>query len=243
MKEIYQTLFRTYEYFLDLILPRSCAGCRRAREAFCELCQTKSFQKYFGCLICGARNQTGSFCTGSCRKKTPLSIKRVYWAGRYDDELKDAIWQLKYKKRREIAEPLGTMLAQKFLLTKYAAEPNNCCIIAIPLHENRERERGFNQAKCIAESFVQKTSIPIAYNVLLKTKETAPQVHTRDRKERQKNLEGAFSVNPKAFEACRDKTIILVDDVATTGATLFHASSALAEAGAKNIIGLVVAHG
>lgn len=243
MPKFYRTLRWTYDFVLDFFIPRFCAGCRRGHEAFCMSCQNRSYQKYAGCLVCGSRNQTGTFCTGTCRRKTPRVLKKAYWAGRYEDELKDAIWQLKYKKRNELAKPLGKLIARKFENREKGFNPEQYCIIPIPLHPVKEQERGFNQAEYIANSFSQETGIALVKNALIKTINTNPQAKTLHRAERIKNLEHAFSANMDVRQLYSNKIVILIDDVATTGATLFDASRALAEAGAENIIGLVVAHG
>ena len=79
--------------------------------------------------------------------------------------------------------------------------------------------------------------------MLIKIKETPAQVEVKDKEKRIKNLEGAFSVTENVLSFTKYKTIILIDDVATTGATLIHAARALEKSGAQKIIGLVVAHG
>lgn len=231
---------------LNLILPRSCAGCQKTNESFCENCQALSFKTGAQCLICGQRNNSGIFCK-NCRPQGS-ALKNVLWAGRYDGALREAVRQLKYAKRKELAEPLAKMLVKKF----YEIHPhtnNNFLVIPVPLHFKKEHERGFNQAAKIAKIFSKITGLEIRGNLLEKIKETPAQVEVKDKEKRIKNLEGAFEVklpplNPLLTKEGKGKvTIILIDDVATTGATLIHASRALEKSGAKKIIGLVVAHG
>lgn len=187
---------------------------------------------------------TGTFCAGNCRKQTPIVLKKVYWAGRYDDVLKKAIGQLKYKKQTALAVPLGKLLAKKFAAYFDNFDPNDFSIVPIPLHPAKENERGFNQAELIACSFANKTGIKIKTGVLKKIINTKAQAKIADKNERIKNLENAFAVdNDNSLTSIIHTTVILVDDVSTTGATLFHASKALSAAGIKNIVGTVVAHG
>ncbi|MDP2668721.1 MAG: double zinc ribbon domain-containing protein [bacterium] len=297
-----------FQKILDFLIPRRCAGCGEADEAFCAICRKASFQKGAGCLLCGFRNNTGEFCS-DCRRKRksdfplevglPNSLKSVLWAGRYDGELKKAIWELKYGKRREIAKPLAGMMAEKFFEviggslpsqqfarhgyfsakkflvlapsrsqgpekympstkfrdsgTKPSALPNFLAI-PIPLHFKRQYERGFNQAELLAREFSKITGIAMRNDILKKIKETPAQVEVQNKELRLKNLENAFEVSlpPHRPSLLRrgaeggvvlEKTIILIDDVSTTGATLMHAATALKNAGAKEIVGFVVAHG
>lgn len=232
---------------LSLILPRNCASCGRTNETFCESCKADSYKNGAQCLICGFRNNDGRFCA-EC---APGNIKRVLWAGRYDGALKEAIWQFKYQKRKELARPLAEMLWKKFL--EKCSPQADYVIVPIPLHFKKEHERGFNQAELLAKEFSKLSNFPLLTRSLLKIKETPAQVAVENKELRIKNLEGAFEVrsnNPPKPPYFKGGTIILIDDVSTTGATLIHASRALAntglpasKAGAKNIIGLVVAHG
>ena len=112
-------------------------------------------------------------------------------------------------------------------------------IIPIPLSKKRLRERGFNQAELIANLLAEKMSVKIACNILEKIKHTETQVKVKNRENRLKNLKGRFKVShPRLL---KEKTIILVDDVATTGATLFEAGRVLKKSGAKKVVPVVVA--
>ncbi len=301
---------------LDFLIPRSCAGCGEAHEAFCRVCRENSMQKSAGCLLCGFRNNIGKFCI-ECKRKFKPPLESVLWAGRYDGQLKRAVWELKYGKRRELARPLAEMLAEKFCavykgslpaqqfarheyfstekflcsdrrpaqgLANYLPEdsPNEqkefalqdiaqrggasiairqqanmrvlkgeapFVVVPIPLHFKRQHERGFNQAELLAKEFSKITGIEMRDDVLEKTKETPAQVEVQDKELRLKNLEGAFKLNLPPLNPLLSKEgrgvveIILIDDVATSGATLMHAARALKNAGAGEITGLVVAHG
>ncbi len=233
---------------LDLLIPRRCLGCHQENESWCRSCQEKSFAYGAHCIWCGHRNNTGAVCP-SHRKEALFphrgknNIKQILWAGRYREEIKKAILDLKYKGRRELAKPLGQMLARKF--KEFYPDIGSFLIIPVPLHFKKEHSRGFNQAELLAEQFSKDIGIPLETKILEKIKETKAQVETADKKSRINNLENAFLANKNLLMAygAEHKTIILIDDVATTGATLFHASSALTKVGATKIICLVVAHG
>lgn len=226
---------------LDFIIPRKCAGCGRPSEIFCRACFSASYSDKTACLFCGSRNRAGEVCA-SCRRRAKTPLRNVLWAGRYDDELKKAIWALKYGKRREMAKPLGEMLARKFFDVWFSQAEQDFLAIPIPLHFKKEYERGFNQALLLAEEFSKITGIPCEKKLLIKTRETEEQVKVQDKKLRLANLENAFDV-PPGKRIVKWPAVILIDDVSTTGATLTHAANALKEAGAKNITGLTAAHG
>jgi ComF family protein len=218
----------------DILLPRKCAGCQKINQAFCDKCVTNSFQKGAGCVNCNQRNNTGVICP----VHRITSLKKVLWSGQYRNELKDALWQLKYRKRKELAPQFGKLLTEKFFELYPNAEPEKFIAIPIPLHFRKESDRGFNQAELLANEFSNLTGIKTDKKLLFKIKDTEAQVKSESREARLKNLEDAFESKPIGNKF----TIILIDDVSTTGTTLVHASKALAKAGAKKVIGLVVAH-
>lgn len=238
---------------LELFIPRSCAGCNAPNEALCAECRAASYSKWFGCVLCGARNLTGYLCQSPCRRKAPYALKKVIWAGTYDNELKEAVWQLKYGRRKELARPLASLVAQKLSSTRDPISVSSqrsdlwksFTIIPVPLHPLKEYERGFNQAQLIAEALGKEMGVAVISNILERTRNTEPQARALSKEARIENMKNAFAINHKALNEFSQKTqaIILVDDVATTGATLFDAARALEEAGFQNIIGALVAHG
>lgn len=237
---------------LNIILPRKCAGCELENEVFCAKCTETSYKTGAQCLICGFRNKNGRICPEHLPLIPSLSRRgmgrlNVLWAGRYDSELKEAIWQLKYKKRKELAAPLAQLLKKKFdEIHPTWLSDSQAVIIPIPLHFKKEYERGFNQAELLAREFSKLSNIQCLTNVLIKARETPAQVEVENKELRIKNLENAFEVKPPLNPLLGKEgkgVVILIDDVATTGATLFHAAAALGKAGVKKIIGLVLAHG
>jgi len=120
-------------------------------------------------------------------------------------------------------------------------------ILPIPLHPRRLRWRGFNQSELLADHIAQNLTpgfpLPVLSDFIIRTRYTKPQMKIKDYKERQKNIKGIFSLNtrnslnPKLL----DKTILLVDDIATTGATLFECGKMLKQNGAKEVFGTVIA--
>jgi ComF family protein len=153
--------------------------------------------------------------------------------GNYSGTLKRAIAQCKYHNHPQLGYHLGELLAQIWL----ANPPNNSQIIAIPipLHPDKQRQRGFNQAELIAKGFCQHTGIKLNQSLLrVKSTEAQFQLNPTDR---QQNLSDAFALRPG--HKLQGRSIILIDDIYTTGATIIAASQPLQNA-SVNIVGIAV---
>lgn len=159
------------------------------------------------------------------------------------------IHALKFRGIRSAAAPLGDLLydyvsakgvataagSPPFDLDRLAAE--NFLVVPIPLSRRRERTRGYNQAELIARRLAARTGLLVEPGLLARTRHTSPQSDIANVAARRQNLRGAFV----ATSAAREKNILLVDDVATTGATLGEAVRALEAAGTVRIVALAVA--
>lgn len=213
---------------LNFLFPQKCLGCGKEREALCRECLVKIDMP-------------------SLPKE-----RDIFSAADYGDETaKKAIWMLKYRGAKNLAEPLAELLDARCSTKLPARRSLNAggeikntgdwLVVPIPLSKSRLKERGYNQAELIAKhlSFLQRLNL--CADALIKIKDTPAQVSVKNRKERLKNLEGAFAIkNPELVEG---KNIILIDDVSTTGATLKEAKKTLKSAGAKKVIAFVVARG
>lgn len=238
-------MFKISNLILDILAPRHCVGCKKEKEIICCSCAEESFKYSGSCIFCNQRNGTGKICF-SCKKIYNPRFERVLWVGKYKNALKNAVWELKYKQRRELAKPLGKLIFKKFKEFYPKFKKEDFLIIPIPIHFKKEHERRYNQAELLAQEFGKLSRIPLLANSLLKVKETKTQVETKTKEERIKNLDGAFSVHDpsSAWVKFGSKTVILVDDVTTTGATFVHASRAIQKIHLNTkTICLVVAHG
>ena len=103
------------------------------------------------------------------------------------------------------------------------------------------RDRGFNQAEVLGKLLARRLHIPLRTDILRRVKKTTPQVEMKDRKERLRNMKNIFEINPATIEQWNNKTIILFDDVFTTGATMRAAGETLKRAGAKRVWALTMA--
>ena len=152
--------------------------------------------------------------------------------------IKNLIHDLKYRRIRANAPTLANLLSAYVCYYRIAI-PSGALLIPIPLHKKRERTRGFNQSRLIAEALAQKLGPELRGDVLHKIKKTQPQMELA-REERLKNMDGVFAVSDTSI--VRNRTILLLDDVKTTGATLESAARVLRAAGSKKIWAITVAH-
>lgn len=178
----------------------------------------------------------------SCRTKSALD--GVFVATPYRNRLlSEAIHVFKYELVDELATFLGRILAES---VNHSTLPIPHLVIPVPLHPWRERFRGFNQSALLAKELMRRSltelEIPIERSILLRKRFTLPQAKTSHATERKENLSGAFGFAkhyPK--KSLRGKTVWLVDDVLTTGATLEECARVLKKAGVKKIFGIVLA--
>ena len=198
------------------------------------------------CLGCGLKNEI--LCR-ECVQKTdhptlPVSGNIFVAADYNDDFVKKTIWLLKYKKIKTAAKPLAELLDMRIAgkpSFSSALKRGHWAIVPIPLSKKRFRERGFNQSELIAKKLSDRMSVKVLPNVLYKKYHTDTQVSIKDRKKRLENVTDSFA--SKNVHFVKNKNIILVDDVTTTGATIREARKTLRAAGAKKVIAMVVARG
>lgn len=161
--------------------------------------------------------------------------------------IKKALWLLKYKGKKRLAGIFAEVLYSRILeeLSDLSIMENfhNPILIPIPLSKKRYRERGYNQAELICKELVRldnNVNFKLKNNILIKPNNTKHQAHIENRGERLKNIIGSFAV--KDTELIKNRNIILIDDITTTGATLAEARKVLKQSGARKIIAFTVAH-
>lgn len=217
---------------LDLLFPPRCVNCKQANGALCPACLA-SVQpiRTFTCAHCGYPLPTATAPCPECRVR-PLTITRIQAAVWHQDALRAAVHALKYYRRRDVAVPLARFLVDRIAQSDAPYD----FVTSVPLHPTRELARGYNQAELLAEHAAASCNMKYI-RVLERTRETADQIGL-DGKARQLNVANAFRAN-SGLVTC--KTILLIDDVTTTGATLEACASALLTAGAHAVYGLAVA--
>ena len=148
--------------------------------------------------------------------------------------MREAVHQLKYQNLRALAMPLAKML-QEYL----TASPLDVdVLVPVPLHRKRLRERGYNQARLLAQELGKLINIPVMDDVLVRLRHTPPQARTANVAERTQNIADAFSCRDNSL---RSRRVLLIDDVATSGTTLNACATVLKEHRAAEVWGLVMA--
>lgn len=205
-------LFRSV---LNVLVPAHCVGCGTGGSYICTACLT------------GAKRPLP--------EPSPEGglLADILTAFAYEGVVRTAVQHLKYRGVRALAPEMARPMARELAL----AVPPPFTIVPVPLHARRLRERGFNQAELLAREVAQVLGAPLSSGALRRTVDTSSQVAATTRPERLRNVRGAFdAVRPL------DGTVVLVDDVMTTGATLSSAAQALRSGGALQVYGLTFAH-
>ena len=175
----------------------------------------------------------------NCREHPP-EFERAVSFGEYRDGLRGLIHLLKYEGVTPARAPLGAMLAEAIAELLPACRDGKPLVLAVPLHKNRSRARGFNQAELIAVAATRhlEAQLECATGVLIRQRETISQVGL-SREERIENMRGAFRVSGPA--RVKGRSVIVVDDVMTTGTTLSECARVLKRAGAEQVWAATVA--
>ncbi|NJK35300.1 MAG: ComF family protein [Oscillatoriales cyanobacterium SM2_2_1] len=202
----------------NFFLRASCPICKRPSQGvFCRDCD----------------RQIDAYFPGRMPDEAGLLPVSVYCWGRYDGALKRAIAACKFEGARAIAIALGRKLGQHW--QQEVRQPPAQVVVPIPLHPQKLKKRGFNQAEVMAASFCAVTGLECRPRWLRRVKETKPQIETRSRQERESNLANAFALG----ETVRPQSVVVFDDILTSGATL-RAAIALLEQHQLRVAGVIV---
>jgi ComF family protein len=210
---------------LDVLMPPSCAGCGRSGSALCSTC-TASFV--------AASDPRTRFAAAD----PGVVVGEALWvsiaAFAYQDALRRALQRLKYAGASRLAEPLAA--AASAHLRRLLAICGRLPLAPVPIHPERARTRGYNQAELLARALGRRTGLPVI-EPLVRLRPTTRQ-HRLDRVARLHNLRQAFAVKPGTRAP---PAVILVDDILTTSATLESCAAALAAAGTHAVYGFAIA--
>jgi len=225
-----------YNIFHRVALPFLCSDCRTSfepvRSPLCERCGVM-FKSPVG---------EDHLCSECLRQ--PGAFRRARAAGVYSGALMELVHQLKYRACFVLLDPLGQLLQEAFRLHWRPGEID--MVLPIPLHARRWRQRGFNQAQMLVDAWARAERrstrdgcrFPKARDIFVRSRPTAPQTGL-GKPERRRNIRGAFKVVDRA--AVKGRSILLVDDVYTTGATAVEAARELKENGAEAVDVLTIA--
>ena len=218
---------------LDFIFPPYCVGCGKEGAFICLACR-QSLPRIMPpiCPKCGRPHPNGILCPDCVRWQAAIDGIRSPF--RFEGAMREAIHKLKYQNLRALAVPLAEML-QEYLI---ASPLDIDVLVPVPLHRKRLRERGYNQARLLAKELGKLINIPVVDDVLIRLRHTPPQARTANIEERTHNIADAFACRGNGL---RDRRVLLLDDVATSGTTLDACATVLKASGVASVWGLVMA--
>lgn len=235
----------TLHRILEFLLPASCCYCNSPVgdsriPHFCSACWS-DFTPLQGplCPTCGKPFDSPEALTyspdHSCLQcmQAPPSFDQALSTGLFEGALREAVHQFKYRPCRSLGKPLGDWMAERINVL-IAID----MIMPVPLHVQRLRQRGFNQALLLAHRLSLRRNIPLSIDNLVRVRPTRPQVELTG-EERKRNVAGAFRLKRPA--EVKGRRVVLVDDVFTTGATLQECARSLTRAGASHVYALTLA--
>ncbi len=217
---------------IDSLIPGRCPLCQieinpvSNQADFCQKCLPLLPTTNQACQQCGIPLKRDDIC-GTCLSSPP-SFDRTFTPFLYTLPVSRLIQELKFSARIRLAKPLSKLLCQHLLETKPDSMPD--ILIPVPLHPKRLSARGLNQSHIIATALSEYLNIPVDTSLVIKSRQTVPQ-SSLNRKERQKNIRGAFTLSRQPSY----QHIGLVDDVITTGSTIEEVSKLFKKNGVNTI--------
>lgn len=228
------------QWLLDIVLPYECVGCGVAHEWICASCVDQVIPVMQGrCMWCHQPSPGGT-THDACKEQ--VHLEGVVVTHRKQDILKQLIHLLKYHHVTDIAQVMAQMMVrsvERDPLSEALLLCRDVVLVPVPLHPRREWHRGYNQAALIAQQLGALWNVPVLNTLLRRLRHTQPQAQL-SRAARMKNMHNMFALTDDDKSTSVPSTVVLVDDVMTTGATMNDAARALKDAGVSTVYGLVV---
>jgi ComF family protein len=222
---------------VDLVFPPRCVSCQSVGSHLCPGCAQNAEPVGDEICLCCGRRQPGRIaaCVRCEHEQRPISLARA--ATIHHGPIREGIHLLKYGSRPDIAPLLARYLVAASMLDPWPLFLRQIDgVTPVPLHTERRRERGYNQAELLADAFCTQVGLPLYSGWLSRRRLTHSQVGLRAQ-ERQANVTDAFVADPSVG----GQRILLIDDVYTTGATLQACAEAALRAGARSVYALALA--
>ena len=210
---------------LDAALPANCVGCGAEGPPICARCVP---------ALDARLTSPGGTAIG-LPGDVPEPLLQLEWCAPFHGVVRDALHAIKYQGEQRLAEPLGRAVARRWAAVGVGAD----MVMHVPVHRDRERQRGYDQAGLIGRHAAEHLRLPFV-PVLTRARATIAQFDL-DRRDRARNVRDAFVVDPRAGAIVRGRWVLLIDDVVTTGATLGACATALETAGALGVSAITVA--
>jgi competence protein ComFC len=242
-------LKRINKIILDTLFPIYCLFCGNGNAYVCDKCLRKiRIVSSQVCPYCEKANvPEGKICL-HCKdkfltKRVDVPVDNLIIATKYkESNVSHLVHIYKYRFASDLFTPLGKLMVASLIENNL---PLPDLIIPVPLHKRRLRWRGFNQAELLANyislNLAPGMEIPVLNDLIFRKRHTTSQMKIKNYSKRKKNMQNAFVVDKKKIHSILNKKILLVDDVATTGSTLFECGRALKIHGADKIYASVVA--
>lgn len=232
---------------LNLLYPSACEACGIKTHAWnqniCGSCykKIKKRQPPF-CIKCGKELPGSPEMKNICNdcKKACIYFDRAASVFHYDDILKNLVHSFKYKKTISLAKEFSD-LAVGFM-EEYSIGMDSDMVLSIPMHPFRLFKREINPSEILAKNIAKKTGLKYSHGILKKIRNTTPQSRLA-RNERIHSVKNSFSLRKNKKTAIRNKNILLVDDLFTTGSTVNECAKVLKEAGSRSVEVITLARG
>ncbi|MBI2869563.1 MAG: ComF family protein [Chloroflexi bacterium] len=223
-------LVKLREVAVDLLFPKRCVACGKEGDYICRDCLKLLIP--IEPPICPRCGRPSPAVCPECAAR-PARIDGVRSPFRFEGVLREAVHQFKYRNLRSLAGCLAALLFDYLAANPLPAD----VLVPVPLHPARLRERGYNQSALLARELGKRNGLPVAGG-LVRSRKTPPQARTGSLEERLANIAGAFECVDDSLDG---RNVLLVDDVATSGATLNACAAALKNRGAASVWGLALA--
>jgi len=218
---------------LDLLFPCRCLGCAREGSLICPSCRQKMLEITSPvCPRCGTPQSNDILCPTCSNHHHDIDGIRSPF--RFEGVTRQATHQLKYKNLRAMAPTLAKLLGNYLDAHPVPGE----ILVPVPLHRVRLRERGYNQSELLARKLGGIIGLPVIADCIIRRKNNPPQTRATSVDKRRSNVADAFTCRNHSL---KNKRVILIDDVATSGATLNACAATLKTAGAVSVWGLTLA--
>jgi len=205
-----------FNYILNTIFPTECLSCGTKGPDICDICILN---------ILPPKEQNYPWITS---------------LGNYHDEIiRKIMWHIKSQPNNRAAKILANAFGD--MIKNRPEHPISWILVSIPINKQRFRERGYNQSELLAKSFSKAFNLT-TLSILIKIHHTKKQGTSKTREERMENITNSFGVYKKSQELIKNKNIILIDDITTTGSTLIEARDVLLRAGAQKVLAFTIAN-